>query len=294
MRRKINKVLYSTIFVLFFSMTQGCITTESFGSGRGAAAKHKGIWKHEHKISINSNSSIKSGGFNNEIYEPIVIENEISEASLTVSESYIVKKGDILSQIALDFNSTTAELVEMNNLSDPDTLYVGQELQVPVINKNKLILEKSESISSIPKGGTYEIQKGDTLSEIAVAAGVSIDDLRSLNRIQQDRIYAGQKLDIPAYGNVPDIKLTNSDELDIPAIGELSSLDVDLEADELSQPISAVIEIVVYAGETLDDIALENGVSKSAIRESNPQLLDIEDDQLESLVGQKLRIPISE
>ena len=30
-------------------ITQGCITTESFGSGRGAGAKHKGPWRHQHQ-----------------------------------------------------------------------------------------------------------------------------------------------------------------------------------------------------------------------------------------------------
>ena len=53
------------------------------------------------------------------------------------------------------------------------------------------------------KGGTYVIQKGDTLSGIAVAAGVSLNDLRSLNNIQGDRIIAGESISIPSGGKVP-------------------------------------------------------------------------------------------
>lgn len=44
---------------------------------------------------------------------------------------------------------------------------------------------------------TYTIQKGDTLTSIARAAGVSVTTLRELNKLSSDHIVAGRKLVLP-------------------------------------------------------------------------------------------------
>lgn len=44
--------------------------------------------------------------------------------------TYTVKKGDTLSQIALNYSTTIDELVRLNNLTDPDYIVVGQVLTV--------------------------------------------------------------------------------------------------------------------------------------------------------------------
>ena len=86
------------------------------------------------------------------------------------TQTYIVRKGDTLSQLALDFDTTTASLVQMNNLANPDRLYVGQELTVPAGRRRSSAGSGSSTTTSTPiqKGGTYTIQKGDTLSEISL------------------------------------------------------------------------------------------------------------------------------
>ena len=132
------------------------------------------------------------------------------------TDIYVVESGDVLSQIALDFDTTTATLIELNNLSNPDLLTVGQEIQVPV-NSSTFKKVKSQKISqNIKKGGSYIIQSGDTLSEIAVAAGVDIADLRSLNNINGDKIFAGQTIDIPDYGQIPSEQTNEEELIDIP------------------------------------------------------------------------------
>jgi LysM repeat protein len=45
---------------------------------------------------------------------------------------YIVQPGDILSNIALQFDVPVADIVTANNLTNPDQLFVGQELVIPV------------------------------------------------------------------------------------------------------------------------------------------------------------------
>ena len=104
----------------------------------------------------------------------------------------MVKEGDILSQIAVDVNSTTAELVTLNGLENPDVLYIGQKLKVPAGSVSPSF-SSSPSATPIERGGVYVIQSGDTLSEIAQRAGVTTDELRALNQIEGSTIYAGKE-----------------------------------------------------------------------------------------------------
>lgn len=48
-----------------------------------------------------------------------------------------------------------------------------------------------------PVSGTYVIQRGDTLSDIAVRNGVAINDLRRVNGLKSDQVRVGQSIKIP-------------------------------------------------------------------------------------------------
>jgi len=68
-------------------------------------------------------------------------------------------------------------------------------------------------------GPEYTVRRGDTLSEIASSTGVSVPQLRAANGLRGNRIYAGQKLQIPggagALGTDGEIthKVTRGDTL---------------------------------------------------------------------------------
>jgi lysozyme len=306
-----------------FALTQGCVTTESQGSGRGAGAKTKGPFKHEHKGKKASGTTVAQNdpfynqgvGQDDSMYEPVVIESTASTyvepspsaASSTSTEIYIVQKGDMLSQLAVDFDTTTATLVELNGLSNPDVLYVGQELAVPAGRRGGSSAKSTttKSAGSIKKGGSYTIQKGDTLSGIALAAGVGINDLRSLNGIKGDKIMAGEKLDIPSYGKVPTTTqksspVPKSEPAPVepaPAVAEPAQAPM-IAAPATATPDEPVVDTmslnviedkVLYPGETLDDVSRQYGVSKSEIMRLN----NISDES-QVREGQRLRIPVSE
>lgn len=291
-----------------FSLTQGCVTTETQGSGRGAGAKHKGPWKHEHKGKTTSGQMVAgdpmyTGEGQSSAYEPVIIDSGSSSAapaayvapaaSYENTETYIVRKGDVLSRLAVDFNTTTKTLISMNNLSNPDVLYVGQELRVPAGSRRSAPAKKSAP--TVKKGGEYVIQKGDTLSGIAVAAGVSLADLRALNNIQDDKIFAGDTLMIPSGGKVPvDTQKSKPKKADpvkpevAPAPAPMAESEVVAEDDTVQ--VDAVMDHVVYPGETLDDISRQYGVSKSEILRLNKNISS----ESEIAEGQRLRIPITE
>ena len=50
----------------------------------------------------------------------------------TETTTYVVQKGDWLSRIAADNNVKTEKLVEINGIENPDRIYPGQELIIPV------------------------------------------------------------------------------------------------------------------------------------------------------------------
>lgn len=104
---------------------------------------------------------------------------------------YIVKKGDTLSHIALWYNTTVEELVKLNNIQNPNLIYVGQRI---------LILTSDEPNKE--KEITYTVRYGDSLWKIANRYGVSVNSLVTLNNIQNPNlIYPGQQIKVKVSSN---------------------------------------------------------------------------------------------
>ena len=105
-------------------------------------------------------------------------------ALASAAQTYTVRRGDTLSEIAARFGTTVNELVRLNNIADPDRIYEG----------DRLIIRAGTG-----DGNTYTVQRGDTLSEIAARFGTTVNELVRLNNIADpDRIYEGDRLIIRA------------------------------------------------------------------------------------------------
>ena len=104
----------------------------------------------------------------------------------------VVQRGDSLSAIAAEYGVTLSALIEANNITDPDTVHVGQELLVPGATR-----------PIAPTGPVVvTVRSGDSLSKIAAEHGVSVSALMLLNGITDpDRLSIGQQLTIP--GSMP-------------------------------------------------------------------------------------------
>lgn len=108
---------------------------------------------------------------------------------------YVVQSGDTLAVIARKFDTTVAELVRLNNLSNPDRIAVGQKLTVPAAGSTT-----TPGAGATPSGqtGTYVVKQGDTLLSIARSYGLTVQAIQAANNITDpDRIYPGQVLVIP-------------------------------------------------------------------------------------------------
>ena len=109
-------------------------------------------------------------------------------ALASAAQTYTVRRGDTLSEIAARFGTTVNELVRLNNIADPDRIYEG----------DRLIIRAGTG-----DGNTYTVQRGDTLSEIAARFGTTVSELVRLNNIaDRDRIYPGQVLILRESGSV--------------------------------------------------------------------------------------------
>jgi len=95
--------------------------------------------------------------------------------------TYTVRPGNTVYAIAQFFGTTVKQIAEANGLNHPYTIYPGQELVIPI-----------EDIRS-PR--YYVVRPGDTILSIADRYGLEIENLLTLNRLDNPNIiYPGQIL----------------------------------------------------------------------------------------------------
>jgi LysM repeat protein len=104
-------------------------------------------------------------------------------------QTYTVKSGDSLWAIANRYNTTVAQLKQLNNLSS-NTIYVGQVLK---LSANGTI-NSSITVKPSTNSKTYVVKSGDSLWKIAMNNSMTVNQLKVLNNLTSDTIYVGQTL----------------------------------------------------------------------------------------------------
>ena len=128
-------------------------------------------------------------------------------SSVSNTGYYTVQSGDTLSGIANRFSTTVNHLASLNDISNPNRIYVGQRLLVrqqtsSQTNTNNTNTSSNTTNTSSSATGTYTVQSGDTLSGIANKFGTNYESLANLNNISNpNRIYVGQVLKLSANSN---------------------------------------------------------------------------------------------
>ena len=111
---------------------------------------------------------------------------------------HVVQPGENLFRISLSYGTTVNAIMAANGLTST-TIRTGQRLVIPR-GSGAAVSPRSP----VGAGGTYTVQRGDTLSGVAVRHGVTVWALRSANGLSSNTIYSGQKLVIPgANGAAP-------------------------------------------------------------------------------------------
>ena len=102
------------------------------------------------------------------------------------SAGYEVQPGQTLAEIAADHDTTVAELVEANGITNPDLIVAGQILTIP-----------GEAGAT-----SHTVSHGETLAEIAGLYGLTVSDLIDANDLSNpDLLSIGQLISIPGDSN---------------------------------------------------------------------------------------------
>ena len=111
----------------------------------------------------------------------------------------VVQPGDTLASIAWQVGASLHELIAVNNIYNPDLIFVGQTLTLPGCGGQATPHPGGPVHPVAPApGNTYTVQPGDTLSQIAAWYGVSVTRLCEVNGLwDPNMIYVGQQLIIP-------------------------------------------------------------------------------------------------
>ena len=211
-------------------------------------------------------------------------------------EIYTVKSGDTLSQIAVNYNTTVAEIKALNNLNN-NTLTIGQSLKIP---------------SSVTTPNTYTVKKGDSLYSISNKFGITVDQLKNYNNLTSNTLSIGQILNIPTIEEDTETettittyavksgdslyKIANNYNTTVDAIKSLNNLTSNtLQVGQiLNIPTSQEVEQVptsdyfnynVISGDSLYSIAQKYNTTIDEIKNLNKLTSDL------LTVGQTLKIP---
>ena len=139
---------------------------------------------------------------------PDAVEEKPAEQPVAVSQPategvyHTVQRGESLKSIATKYGVTWQQLVDSNNLANPNVIYVGQRLLIPGVTSAPVAASQPSAEQAAPSGSRrHVVQAGEGLSQIAAKYGVTWTAIAAANNLENpDVIYAGMVLIIPDKG----------------------------------------------------------------------------------------------
>jgi LysM repeat protein len=104
------------------------------------------------------------------------------------AKTHVVVAGDTLGRIAAKYGSSVSRIVEVNSISNPNLIRIGQHLKVPAGGGG------GGGNPDVRSGRYHVVKAGETLSGIASQHGISSDQLAAVNGILGGTIYRGTRL----------------------------------------------------------------------------------------------------
>jgi LysM repeat protein/soluble lytic murein transglycosylase-like protein len=176
--------------------------------------------------------------------------------------SYVVQAGDTLTDVAAQFNLTTRQLADRNDLKVTSNLIKGARLSLVErddkgSNKDKdsniQVDDKSSNQATTPTED-YKIKRGDTLAKVASRYNMSVADLAKLNGIPAHlQVQAGDTLSVPAAEKT----------------SKRGSAKATEQANDADANKVATADYTVKRGETLARIAARHGLTVVALADLN-------------------------
>jgi len=131
-----------------------------------------------------------------DIYNPLIAGTPVK---------HVVQPGESITMIAQQYDLTVEQILQANDIANPNLIYRGQELNVWTMDSvsvpDEALAADEPDVVAIPDDEltVYVVRRGEHLSEIAQRFGVDWRTIAQINGIvDADRVYAGQELKIPA------------------------------------------------------------------------------------------------
>ena len=217
---------------------------------------------------------------------------------------YIVQRGDTLFKIAATFGSSVEAFTQVNNLSNPSLIFVGQQLQVPLAPAPAArppLPSYVEPVLNVARGSvlTHRVSQGESLSQIAAEFELALDDLVEHNEIENaSLLHVGQVIEIPGlkptYITAPWPDPVTALQTGPAVLREGESARLLLQTSRPSQLRGS------FLGKQLNFISGENGLTHWALlgvpldTEAGYQTLAIDVDDGEKMVGFQWPLEIHE
>lgn len=204
---------------------------------------------------------------------------------------HVIQSGDSLWRIAQAYNSTVQDIIQANQIPEPDRLVIGQAIVIPIV------------------GSFYWVQPGDNLWAIGQKVGINYLTLAQINQLDPNNpIYPGLRLYIPpkpkraaetnAYieprGNTVSRALLASARQAGPYLTYLAPFSYEARRDGTLKPmpLQGIPEIARETGASLMMVVtnLEEGQFSGELGKDILQSTDVQDLLLDNIIAETKRV----
>jgi murein DD-endopeptidase MepM/ murein hydrolase activator NlpD len=124
------------------------------------------------------------------LFLPFPIQRVNAQGQITYP-TYIVQSGDTLSDIAVKFEVAIDDLIEVNGITDPNSIEVGTELKIP----------NQDGVTGILSVDTVNLS--DNISSLIHQHRINLDVFAKINRITSpEELFAGSTIIIPTSDSI--------------------------------------------------------------------------------------------
>ena len=186
----------------------------------------------------------------------------------TITDTYPVKAGDTLYSIANKLDTTVSELKKINGLTS-NTLSIGQKLKIPT------------KVVDIGDTELYQVKAGDTLYSISNKYNISVNELKTLNNLDNNNLAIGQLLNVPSGLSLVNsyivekgdtlYSIAKKFDISVNKLKEYNNLTNNLlnVGQKILIPIEEDATYVVKSGDTIYSIAREFNTTVDKIKKLN-------------------------
>ncbi|OTN75127.1 hypothetical protein A5886_000197 [Enterococcus sp. 8G7_MSG3316] len=182
-------------------------TAPNYASSLNAVIQQYGLTKYDTPASGNA-----GGGAT--VNTSTITATSTTTSTTTSGSTYTVVSGDSVWSVANKYGISMDQLRSANNIQN-DFIYPGQTLAVSgstntATSSTTVSLVNKNATTAASATGSYTVVSGDSVWSVANKYGISMDQLRSANNIQNDFIYPGQTLSVSSSSSTTSTASTSN------------------------------------------------------------------------------------